>query len=93
MQIYHRFYPGGSAIIRFPNGTVQEIKGPIEEVIDTSSVKEIEGDPTLIAKTLEVTARDISKARVVPGSSKHRAQQIIARNGKAHADEGKVLRE
>lgn len=58
-------------------------------------MKEIEdkSDPTLVAKTIEVTARDISKTRIVPGSSKHRAQQIIARNGKAHADEGRIIKE
>lgn len=94
MQVYHAFYPGSSAIIKFSDGTVQQIKGPAEEVIITSS-KEIEGeiDPTLVARRLEVTARDISKTRVVPGTSKHRAQQIIARNGKAHADEGRILLE
>jgi hypothetical protein len=91
MRIYHLFYPEGSAVIKFPDGTIEEIKRPVEEIISTSSIKEIEGDPTLIGRILEVTARDISKPRIVPSSGKHRAQQIIAHNGRARADEGRVI--
>jgi len=80
MKIYHIFYADTVAKIRFADGTIQEIRGPAAEIIDTSTVREIDpssakelfgtppvkeiedkSDPTLVAKTIEVTARDISK--------------------------------
>jgi len=37
MKIYHIFYADTVAKIRFADGTIQEIRGPAAEIIDTST--------------------------------------------------------